>query len=512
MEMIRRLRYLLDSRNGDSLPRIYNPAREAYSLGKNRSLIIDSAGVYTFGHVAGYGLLYNLTGDKHYADLGRQCFELALAGQRDRDDRYSWVKPGGALRAGPALGWYAMGYDLCYNGWDEATRERFGKAIADYNAGIEQRDAKALVTLDALAAGTMPPKSNHFGMQVGGAALALMAVSGEKWVDKPRVDSLLRICEISMIRNVTEGFGDGGFFTEGDGTGSMSSQTTYLTAIQAWKNAMGMDFVNVVRPNVRMTVLKWLYLTIVRDGSPDFWPIRGAYPENVWDRQLSGGGYFSLGFGAVTDDQKAAIKWFYNNMLMEHDRKRGAPYEPSMYPHLSVCAFVNWPLDLPERSPGMVLPLCYRDSIHGFYAWRNRWRDENDIVVSILTRTTRGYMSSRADTSLRIAAFGEKFSWGSVRGDVKYWHHDLKGETSVMTMTDGTSLAVDFSGTSGAEAMLVTTGKAEGTRVVLGNNVLTFRFITTGEKPRPLVDNGKIIAGKQSLYIRNGNIHLEETE
>ena len=62
--MLARLRYLLDGRNGDSLPLYYNSAKTAYTLGPNKNLVVDSAGVYTFGHVAGYGLLYQLTGEK----------------------------------------------------------------------------------------------------------------------------------------------------------------------------------------------------------------------------------------------------------------------------------------------------------------------------------------------------------------------------------------------------------------------------------------------------------------
>lgn len=62
-------------------------------------------------------------------------------------------------------------------------------------------------------------------------------------------------------------------FTEGDGTGSISSHIIYLATIQAWREAMGMDFVNVERPDVRMTALKWIYLNVFRDGKSDFWPM-----------------------------------------------------------------------------------------------------------------------------------------------------------------------------------------------------------------------------------------------
>lgn len=108
--MIASLRRMLNGSDGESMPTSYSNAEKAYDKNANAQLPI---GTYTIGHAAGYGLLYQLTGNKKYADLGKECFEVAMKGQRDRDDRYSWKDPCGALRAGPTLGWYAVGYDLC---------------------------------------------------------------------------------------------------------------------------------------------------------------------------------------------------------------------------------------------------------------------------------------------------------------------------------------------------------------------------------------------------------------
>ena len=83
-------------------------------------------------HAAGFGMLYQLTGDKKYAGLGRQCVELAFRGQRDRDDRYSFRAPGGQLRAGPSLGMYALAYDLCYDGWDQGFRREVALALQNW--------------------------------------------------------------------------------------------------------------------------------------------------------------------------------------------------------------------------------------------------------------------------------------------------------------------------------------------------------------------------------------------
>ncbi len=181
--IIKRLRATLNGSDGKTMPTIYNGSGHAYqgnkpsdseaankdngksnsekNVGTNQEMPL---GAYSFSHSAGYGLLYQLTGDKIYADFGKQCFEKALDGVRNRDDRYSFRRPGGALRAGPTLGWYALGYDLCYDGWDDASRRKFADAIQNYNEG-------QWMSLAELARGKRQhPGSNHWGMQVGGAA------------------------------------------------------------------------------------------------------------------------------------------------------------------------------------------------------------------------------------------------------------------------------------------------------------------------------------------------------
>jgi hypothetical protein len=314
-----------------------------------------------------------------------------------------------------------------------------------------------------------------------------------------------------MIRNLTEGFGDGGFFAEGDGTGSMASHIVFLTALQAWKTAAGKDFVTP-RPNAQWAALKWIFLTIPREGQMDFWPKRGGYPQNIWSREgISGAGYFAFPFGVLPEEQKAALLWFYHRHLKADDDKKGTPFDTSNpYPHLAVCSFVNWPTGLKERNPAEVLPRCYRDSKWNFYAFRNRWQDENDIVVSVLTRNVKGYIKADGDSSLQVAAFGKKFKWGSFKkGPEKFWKPAADG-SGVLTLADGTSFAIDFSKASGADAMLVSTGNADGAKVKLGDANLTFKFLTTGKEPQVQVNADRVVIGVQTVTLRDGNIILSK--
>ena len=209
----------------------------------------------------------------------------------------------------------------------------------------------------------MPPVSNHFGMQVGGAAVALLAVDKDPGVDQDKIDRLLPISQASMIRNLSEGFGDGGFFAEGDGTGSMSSHIAFLTAVQAWRIAGGKDFTRP-RENASWTALKWIFLTVPRAGQMDFWPQRGAYPHNIWARdEKSGTGYFAIAFGALGPEQQSALLWFYNHHLKQPDagaaRRWTLPAGIRIWPS----AFVNWPWDLAEKNPAEVIPLLSRQPL-----------------------------------------------------------------------------------------------------------------------------------------------------
>ncbi len=504
--ILQRLRRLLDGADGTGMAPHFNPATDARAPAAGPL----PAGTYTFGHAAGYGLLYQLTGDARYAALGRECFERALAGTRDRDSRYSFRQPGGALRAGPTLGWMAVGYDLCRDGWDAATRERFGRALLDYREHLaDTREGKQTVDLGSLARGTMPPYSNHFSMQVGGAALVLLALKGEPWADEARLAGLLAEVERGLVRNLSEGFGDGGFFAEGDGTGSMASQIVFLSALQAWRNVLGRDFIAGPRPNTRMLTLKWAYQTVFRDGRPEIWPVRGGYAHNVWARSgQSGAGYFAFGFGAVRAEERAALRWIYERFLAAADAAAGTPGDTaSDYPHVAVAAFVNWPAGLAPVEPATVLPHAYRDSVAGFHCWRNRWRDADDTVITVLTNETRGYMGAPAERTLSLNSRGRRLTWGTVtEGPPRHWSMSPQGETSALTLADGTAFGVDFSGASGADTLLVTTGRAEGEAVRVGGATLTFFFPTADRPPRITVEGDAAVAGEQRVRFADGRI------
>ena len=502
--ILKRLRVLLNGGDGESMPTAFNPNRGKQSKDGSGPTAEAPAGMYTISHTAGFGFLHLLTGEKKYADLARQSMDKAFDEYRDRDNRYSFRYPYGALRAGVSLGWTAAGYDLAYEGWDPAYRQKVAQAIAGYNEGSNQ-------SLAELVRGSRHmPASNHWGMQVGGGALAILAIMNDPGVDMGKIVPLLAESQRAMIRNMTEGFGDHGWFAEGDGTGSMSSQIVFVPALQAWRVAAGLDFI-APRPNGPWMTLKWIFLTVPNaKGEMDF-PKRGAYPHNVWDRDgLSGGGYFGEGFAGVTAAQRPALLWFYNRHLRALDEKNGTPFDtPSPYPHHAILAFVNWPLGMPEANPADCIPRAVYDTKFGFAMCRNRWQDEKDIVVSVQTLSTRGWHKAPSSGEVEVWGLGRKRRWGNVRNGVKHFQAAADGSMS-LTGGDGTSLAVDFSKASGADAMLVMTGPgAPGDKTVkAGGTRFSFTFLTTGAEPKPAADGDKVVIGGQTVTMKDGTFVL----
>jgi hypothetical protein len=67
---------------------------------------------------------------------------------------------------------------------------------------------------------------------------------------------------------------------------------------------------------------------------------------------------------------------------------------------------------------------------------------------------------------------------------------------------------VDFSGASGADLMLVTTGPAEGQTVRVGDTGFTFFFPNTDQPPTIRVEGDAAVVGRQRVTLNRGNLEL----
>ncbi|GDY13982.1 hypothetical protein LBMAG53_28600 [Planctomycetota bacterium] len=455
-KIVARLRLLLDGANGDELPEGYNDCPKIEMKDHAPSSVENAAHgkAFTLWHAAGYGMLWQLTGEKKYADLGKQCAEKMFDGQRDRDSVYSYFDPGGALRAGPSIGAMAMAYDLNYDGWDEAFRKKVASSLSTF------KGQKAFTSLPELARGARhnPPK-NHWGGQVGGAALALLAIKDDPGVENTaEIAKLLEINKDAMRRQLDEGYSEFGFQSEGQGPGSITSDTAYVPALQAWRVAGGQDYIGP-RPRASWIVMLKVHDLFLINGSPwlfnrnmGYGPSYGVgnYAANGERKGLSRGGQWAQGFGAMDDKYKGAALWCYNHILEKDEDKRNFD-TVSYYPHRAVLSLINWPFGLKEQNPAEVLPKLIRDS-NGYVTTRNGWTGAADCGVSLLSKTP-----------IMAWGLGIRMDWGAWGGPTaSFWEDRPDGSFSFSNDKGESYLAVDFSKKSGADMLVVVAGKALG--------------------------------------------------
>lgn len=549
-KIIDRLKYLLDGKNGETLPEYFvtdrglinrttgeiileinqnDPEKRYKDSKKAEEILKKTVGIYTITHPFGYGFLYHLTGDKKYLQLGIETLKWALEGIRNADPRYSLIEPGGILRAGVSIGWFGAAYDLLYEGLNEDLKKQIVEFIQNYSCF--QKGTKP-ITIDLLAGGKVPgymPESNHFGLHIG-AGLALLAIYKDKYVDNSKVKKIL-IENKYAIKKQIDAWGEYGWFPEGDGTGSMSAHIIFLPLLQAWKNVTGENFIN---KKVEWMCLKWFLLTLFdKNKGIVGYPARGGYPHNIWARDgyfISGGGYFSQSLGILPDDKKKVVLWIYNKFVKEVDEKIKAPYDTTNhYPHLAVLSFINWPFNLEPLSPEEIIDKAIYDKKACFFAFRNKWEDINDIIITLQLQNTKGWIRARTDGLLEIWAFGKKQKWSMFRrklGEKINWWEPYSPSylkfyddgSGIVYFPDNSFLIVDFTKESGCDGVIIAKGPGVGLvpigyekyelkitedvrKISFNNEDIYFKFLTNDLKkiPEIKVEENKIIYGEQEL-------------
>ncbi|CAF0779187.1 unnamed protein product [Adineta ricciae] len=118
-------------------------------------------------------------------------------------------------------------------------------------------------------------------------------------------------------------------------------------------------------------------------------------------------------FNSTTDPNvKAALKWFY-------DRTMGMNSSPSAFDGKDKCAALfYYPYDIPEQSPHVVFPRSTSmivDNIEGFYVFRNRYQDQNDVLVALVNRNRRrnGW---NANETFALSIISHDTTWARMPG------------------------------------------------------------------------------------------------
>ncbi|MGD0898163.1 MAG: hypothetical protein ABR915_10035 [Thermoguttaceae bacterium] len=511
--ILARLRTLLDGKNGDTLPTVFNPTAPN---NHNASPVLP-VGAFTTSHGAGYGLLYQVTGDRKYAELARQAVQMCFDGKNDIDNRYCWSRPGTGMRAGAILAGVAYAYDFCYDAWPDDFRKKVALEIQNYNNRVAGDDGASefRVNLESLSiCESYPPGSNHYGAFLG-TGVAELGILGDPGTDTAKLAKCLRWAERNLLALLNEGFGDHGFYPEGQQASRVSTNCGGEEFLLALRSAAGRDYITP-QPNAQWLTLRWL-MEVVPSAQGPIFPHRGVYGgDNFSDeRMLSHGGEFATGFGAIDPKLRPGLLWMYDNFVKPayHD------YGAAVYPHRAVLAFVTWPTDVQPANPATVLPKTAADTIHGFFYHRNRWQDADDVVVTNLLDTgPRGFYGlvgrggKRSENGVYAWGAGIHAQFQSPSGTPVVYETSPDGSSVLSTTTGGalSALAVDLSGASGAPALLVFTGPncntgahdpngATVTEVTAGGRKFTVVTLQKGEAPKPVADGDRVKVGNQTI-------------
>ncbi len=445
---------------GEAMPTLYNKSKRAYD--PQPAL---PEGAFTISHMAGFGMLYQLTGDKKYAELGRQCFLKGKEGIRDRDNRYSQTHLDGQLRLGPSMAMLALGYDLCYDGWDEALRVEVAQFIQNYT--MESRSAKdgpkpPVLSFKGLVSDPRHgPLSNHQGAALGGAGFAVLGLLGDPGTDTALLKDMDAKCRERLVQSVPQGFGPYAFFAEGQGPSHVGVNSGLQPYVQALRVAAGQDYISG-SSMVQWFTLRWVMELLTDAQGQAVYPARHELMGKSYgmEQLLAGnggmthGGWFSQGFGTIPESFKPALLWTYQNCAAKDDQNQ---FDTLNYPHRAIMALVNWPIGMKAENPATVMPKAICDTLHGYYVIRNRWQDSNDVVITLFA-ATGSYRQQKGwpNRPTKVFGVGQQVELSGINGKHDYMETSPDGSTSLRWSGKALgSFAVDFSRRAGVEAVIV---------------------------------------------------------
>jgi hypothetical protein len=420
-------------------------------------------------HAAGYCLLSVLNQDAEATETAWQLVDNSIK------------RPGPRfLEQAPIVAGVALAYDLCYQNWSQ---ERL-KTVSRWLVAQSNR----LIRGDSPQRGwNSSPWSNWYARAKGAAGLAALATLDEPQAFFSKPTDIRRLCKIAernIQRYLTSAVGNRGFGTEGDHYTTEPWVLSILPFLQAYRNVMGQDL--VTGSSAAWFLPQYLMRIIpARDGELPI-PAYGRH------RHYAGESLFALGLGTVPQPFLPGVMGFFNRYLgMQGDRTFGI-----RSPHDAAFVLGAYQTDVVPKNPADVFSRVLVDDQKGFYLFRNRWQDGDDMLASIyLKQEPLGGSWSFPDVgSFRIWGLGghwanpgpsqgvsdnenvvvlpETRPWNS--SQPTFFLSSANGSGIVSLRTDNIvrrnshppvgigllrSLAVDYSGASGAPGLFVVVDK-----------------------------------------------------
>ena len=338
---------------------------------------------------------YVPTGGYHGAAY---CF-LSLINEDDQKAQTGWEiteksmnKPGKRLLEHSAVvAGVALAYDMCYEAWGEAKQ----KQVTQW---LQTETNKLLRGSSAKTRWNNNPWSNWHARARGAAGLAALAILDETYLKNPEPYQAQKAAR-HIQRYLRTAIGDHGFGIEGDHYTTEPLILTVMPFLQAYRHVLGEDLVE--NSHAAEIVPHYLQRTITQKGK-FFLPSYGRH------RRFAGPALFAMGLGIVPKQFLPGALWLFNqNLALKGDQSFGIDL-----PYQGIFVFANYEPEQKSANPIQVMDKILIDKQQGFFSFRNRWQDEQDVSASIyLRRQSLGGSWAFPDTgSFRIWGLGEEWA------------------------------------------------------------------------------------------------------
>jgi len=303
---------------------------------------------------AGYGLAYQLTGEKAHADKAQAILADMLGLRGSQDIHYA-----------PMAQAMAVTLDFCYDAWDAEFRQRVIDDLA--------RRMRDLETLTGMGGASLNPWHNHEAIRAAGAGVAAVCLLGEKTGNGEEIAGLERIIHVNA-RSTRRFFQHNGNSNTGWGMeGKSYKRMTWNSGpghvIQAYRSAFGGDMMRGL-PGQMCLLGEWMWLPPAADVAPAEGLPSGQY-----------GGLFILGLTTVPESMKAGARWLFDRSYgLQGDKTFGL-----LWAYHAAYLLMNYPFDVPARPPTESLPWVGPDPVGGHWLFRRPWQGGQDSLVVLNT-------------------------------------------------------------------------------------------------------------------------------
>lgn len=413
--------------------------------------------------------MYLFTGNSSWAEA---CYQSLIPVLNDSGTFNNPLSFG--LTRALCLRGVAVAYDFCYNGWTDNQRKF-----------VNQKLLEAMYNLQA-SMGTdsnFNIESNWMGVRYGSTCLASL-VYDETGPGKSRAlpvqwDDIKRLGDHTRINIYSNGWnGESmGYHTYG-----WSFVGPAIIALQNNTSANAFELPRYV-PNAVNTLWGLSTSTVAIETTEGHLGVKADLSDDNLNINLVD--LVSMAFRIYPEEQKPALAWMFNYLF-------------NPLKDISIYAVLYYPENCEPKNPQSLHWLNYNDPDQGVVVFRNRFRDNNDIVCtySATAKRIRGHQSHDTNT-LRLIGLNSIWITGAGRTGEIAGQSNVFPDTilanvtpdattgklvSFITNADGSgsalgtgscmkveglsrSIQVDYSKKSGAEAVIIEDNRSQNGRL-----------------------------------------------